>query len=330
MKHTDMVKSRYETFANHECKGYSDSYYKMSVAIAADPWLVEFIVGMPETQPNLFLASIQFLAGLEQMPQSASDIRAFVQSHREDITRLMHDRRTQTNEPARCTCILPALPAGPLALIEVGASAGLCLLMDDYAYDYGDQQLGHNESMPPLKCRATGDPPIPKTIPDIVWRCGLDLNPLDIDDPLDAGWLMSLVWPEHPDRRARLANAINVAKQKKVELRRGNLGTDLPSVLNDAPDDTTLVVFHTAVLVYASIEERQAFVAALAAKSYERDVVWISNESPGVVPEFTASVPPAQPSRNLLGRTRLHQGERHDELLGTTHPHGDELEWLAK
>ena len=51
----------------------------------------------------------------------------------------MLSRATQTNEPARCAVLLPVLARlpQPLALLEVGASAGLCLLPDHYGYDYG-------------------------------------------------------------------------------------------------------------------------------------------------------------------------------------------------
>ena len=281
MSRIEQVKSRYQHFAENECKGYSESYYRLAHDIASDPWLLNFIAEMPETQPNLFLAAIQFLSGLEQMPRSGEEVRAFVDIHADDVTDVMYTRRTQTNEPARCASLLPALPEGPLALIEVGASAGLCLLFDEYAYDYGDQRVGCQDAPIALKCQVTGQPPIPEKVPEIVWRSGLDLNPLDVHDPLDAKWLLSLVWPEHEDRRDRLSRAIEIACEKQVEIRKGNLGTDLPALLNDAPADTTLVVFHTAVLVYTSAEERQAFVADLVAKSYERDIIWISNESHG-------------------------------------------------
>ena len=51
---------------------------------------------------------------------------------------------TQTNEPARCAALLPLLARfpGPLTLIEVGASAGLCLHPDRYAYDYAGHRVG--------------------------------------------------------------------------------------------------------------------------------------------------------------------------------------------
>ncbi|MFE4537493.1 DUF2332 family protein [Streptomyces scopuliridis] len=67
---------------------------------------------------------------------------------------MMLSRRTQTNEPGRCATLLPALAAldGPLALIEVGASAGLCLHVDRYSYDYGHTHLtGRDPQAPTLR-----------------------------------------------------------------------------------------------------------------------------------------------------------------------------------
>ena len=65
----------------------------------------------------------------------------FVQTlkdRRDEVEAVMLERRTQTNEAGRCALMLPLLAAlpQPLALLEVGASAGLCLLPDRYAYDY--------------------------------------------------------------------------------------------------------------------------------------------------------------------------------------------------
>jgi hypothetical protein len=64
-------------------------------------------------------------------------------------------RRTQTNEPARCATLLPllALLPQPLALLEIGASAGLCLLPDLYSYKYTDSTFiapsSHVRVIPP-------------------------------------------------------------------------------------------------------------------------------------------------------------------------------------
>ena len=95
----------------------------------------------------------------------------------------MMARRTQTNEVARCATLLPTLARlpGPLALIEVGASAGLLLLVDRYSYDYGAHTITSPEvDAPVLRCDARGAVPIPAQLPEVVWRAGLDLNPLDV------------------------------------------------------------------------------------------------------------------------------------------------------
>jgi hypothetical protein len=99
--------------------------------------------------------------------------------------------------------VLAALPQ-PLALLEVGASAGLCLYPDRYAYRYGDHVVGSGE--PVLECAAIGVSP-PTGVPDVVWRAGLDLNPLDVTDSADVAWLEALIWPEHAHRLDPAARA---------------------------------------------------------------------------------------------------------------------------
>jgi hypothetical protein len=89
------------------------------------------------------------------------------------------------------------------------------------------------------------------------------------------------------------------------------------------------VVFHSAVLAYVNQEDRRTFASVLAEESRQRDITWISNESPTVVPEITALAPPVKPPRFLLGRTRFTSGHRQDELLALAHAHGADLEWLA-
>ncbi|HUZ56387.1 MAG TPA: DUF2332 family protein [Streptosporangiaceae bacterium] len=37
--------------------------------------------------------------------------------------------------------------------------------------------------------------PLPARVPEISWRAGLDLNPLDVSSDDDVRWLSCLVWP---------------------------------------------------------------------------------------------------------------------------------------
>jgi hypothetical protein len=102
----------------------------------------------------------------------------------------------------------------------------------------------------------------------------------------------------------------------------------LKPLLDAVPRDTQLVIFHSAVLNYVTIEERTIFARVLADASRKRDIAWISNEARTVVPEITALAPTAGPRPFLLGRTTFHRGERDDEFLALSHPHGAELEWF--
>ncbi|MGE3409188.1 MAG: DUF2332 domain-containing protein [Pirellulales bacterium] len=329
MTGNDHVKTQYKRFAENECKGYSDLYFRLANDVARDNELVEFISQRPVTQPNLFFASIQFLTGPERMPVSAAELSVVVRDRNAEIAALMQSRRTQTNEVGRCAAILPALPSSRLALLEVGASAGLCLLLDEFFYDYGSQHVGDPSS--PVKLRCAANSPVPRLVamPEVVWRGGLDLSPVDLYSDDDVRWLLSCVWADHAERRQRLAAAIEMAQARGVSVRRGDLVSDLPALLAEVPHDAKLVVFHSAVLAYVSVEQRVAFANTLAAASRHRKIVWISNESPTVVPEITALALPLAPRRFLLGRTTFTRGQRRDEMLAIAHPHGASLEWLS-
>ena len=326
---TEHVRLRFRRFAEDECKGYSARYFRLSHAVAQDDYLPKFISLMPDQQPNLFFASVQYLTGPKEMPMSRSELSRFVREHEIEVAQLMMSRRTQTNEVGRCAVLLPAMPAGPLALVEVGASAGLCLLLDKYRYDYESLQIGDSESPVRLRCRLRGSLLPRITVPQIVWRCGLDTAPVDLDDPSAVRWLLACVWPDHPARRERLAAAIEVGRQQSLSVRHGDLVDDLPNVLEEAPTDATLVVFHSAVFPYVVPERRQAFARIITEFSRHRDIVWISNEGSRGSPHISSLAPPPGPLQFLLGRSNAHDGFQNANILGFAHPHGADLEWLA-
>ncbi len=322
------IKLRYRRFAEVECQGYSDAYYRLALAVSEDDEVVGFIARMPVTQPNLFLAAVQLLTGPEGMPRTGAELRSVLKRRGSEVGEVMRSRRTQTNEVGRCAVLLPALPPGPLALIEVGASAGLCLLLDQFYYDFGSTSVGAAASPVRVQCTVAGPAPLPSALPGIAWRRGLDLHPIDVRDEEAVRWLMACVWPDHHARRQRLQGAIELARTQPPHIVAGDLVDDLPALLAEVPEDAQLVVFHSAALTYVSPGRRGAFAEVLAAASKRRDVVWVSNEAPGVVPEIAALGPPLVTGRFLLGRTRFAKGRRRDELLALAHPHGAELTWL--
>ena len=328
MNSPEAIKQRYRRFAEMECKGHSDVYYRLALAVADDDEMVDFIADMPVVQPNLFLASVQLLTGPDDIPRTGTELREFVKRCGRELGDVMRSRRVQTNEVGRCAALLPALPSGPLALVEVGASAGLCLLLDRFHYEFGSTHIGDVASPVHLRCTVAGPVPLPSGVPRVVWRHGLDLRPIDVHDAEATRWLLACVWADHPERRRRLEAAIDLARAEPPAVRTGDLVDDLPAVLADAPDDAQLVVFHSAVMSYVSADRRQAFADVLAEASKRRDIVWLSNEASGVIREVAALASASSNLRFVLARTRFTSGQRRDELLAWSHPHGGELTWL--
>ena len=252
------------------------------------------------------------------------EFRRHVLDNRDALRALMLARSTQTNEPGRCATLLPVLTMlpQPLALIEVGASAGLCLLPDHYGYDYGD---GHILSPPAaprppvFPCAADASTPIPAELPQIVWRAGLDLDPVDLADPEQAAWLKALVWPEQTLRLARLESAMAIAATHQPPVVKGDLRHDLAPLTAQAPRDATLVVLHTAVLVYVSDRAERAEFARSVTSLCD---FWIANEAPQIFPDIAARAgQPPSPSCFLLSVN--------GQPVAWTDPHGAALTWIA-
>jgi hypothetical protein len=310
--------ARYRTMAERELHGVSPSYEAICVGVAADRQALALLDALPaaKRQPNLLLAAVRFAGGpVDSWPA----FREFLLDRSADVTATMAARSTQTNEPRRCATLLPALAAlpQPLALLEAGASAGLCLYPDQYAYRYGDHLLGRSPVR--LDCTVTGRTPVPEELPRVVWRAGLDLNPLDVADEDDVHWLESLIWPEQHDRFARLHAAVDIARADPAVIVQGDLTADLAAVASDAPGDATLVVFHSAVLAYVDAASRAAFVGSVRELAATRPTVWLSNEGPGVV--TGTEVDTAGRSLFVLAQD--------GRPLALTGPHGQTLHWLA-
>ena len=63
--------------------------------------------------------------------------------------------------------------------------------------------------------------------------------------------------------------------------------------------------------------------------SRTRDIIWITNEDSGVIPETSALAPETDRIHFVLGRTHFSAGRRVDAALGIAHGHGATLQWLA-
>ncbi len=326
----ERLSAAYRRFAEEEARGRSPLYEALARGIADDPAVLFFLETLPRAkrQPNLLLAAVRFLFGT---PSGWEEFRAAVLDNEAVVHAVMLARSTQTNEPGRCAALLPVLAMlpQPLTLIEVGASAGLCLLPDHYGYDYSGHGLRPpDEAAPVFPCAAGPATPLPDRLPQIAWRAGLDLSPIDIADPDQAAWLRALVWPEQEERLARLEAAMRIAARYKPLLVQGDLRHDLARLAAEAPRGMTRVVFHTAVLAYvADAGKRAAFARSVLS---ECDF-WISNEAPHVFPDIAAHAAPEASHDEpyaAAGAGRFLMAVNGSPVAWAD-PHGASLAWIA-
>jgi hypothetical protein len=340
----EMLSEQFRRFGERECVPASPLYGRLATGIADDDALLAIAAtAQARPVPNLFLGAIHFLLlqGADPTlaafyPDLASDtqepeigdpfalFRAFCLDHADVIQALLASRRVQTNEVRRCTCLLPAFTVAarrlgdlPLALVEVGASAGLNLLWDQYHYDYGiGGQCGDATAPVRLTCelRGHGRPPLPRPMPAIAMRVGLDLNPIDLRDDDAALWLRALIWPEQRDRAALLAQAIRVAQQHPPPLLAGDATALLAGVLASVPADAALCIYHSFTLNQFPSQARERFAALIAEQAAQRNLALIAIEWL----ETYASV----------DLSLFENGARTDIRLAHCDAHGGWIEWL--
>lgn len=283
------VAALYRDYARRWFTGHSELYRQWAEGIAGSPGLQDLLSRLPgsKRQPNLVLAAARFHGCPDE---SFEVLETYLPAHWTEVRTIILTHATQTNEAARCATLLPALglvaaqEQRPLALIEVGPSAGLCLLPDLYSYSYdGAAPLG--DGSPLLRCSTTGNPPLPRQLPQIAWRAGVDLNPLDGTDPDTVAWLRALVWPGQEERLERLDAALGTLAALKSGalqasagpplLLTGDLNERIADLVDAAPKHAVPVVMHSAVLAYLDQDQRSRFADTVTALGCR----WISNES---------------------------------------------------
>ncbi|MFF5791840.1 DUF2332 domain-containing protein [Paeniglutamicibacter sp. NPDC012692] len=326
---TEFTVSLYLDYARRWFHGHSPLYVQWATGVANDPDLLALVAELPEPkrQPNLVFAAARYLGSGDG---DFEDVRDFMLARWPEVAGTVLSHRTQTNEAGRCATLLPVLSMiaaqerRPLALIEVGPSAGLCLLPDLYSYSFdGAPPLGSGS--PLLHCRTTGNPPLPTALPDIAWRAGVDLNPLDGTDPETVAWLRSLVWPGQTERLKQLDEALETLSALKSgaygstagapTLMTGDLNDRIRELVEAAPEGSVPVVFHSAVLMYLDEADRKRFAATVSAM----DCRWISNEI-----FFVDTAGRSHESADQNSFTLALDGVP----LARTGQHGAELHWL--
>lgn len=263
-------------------------------------------------------------------------------------------RAIQTNEVGRCAALMPvftglaAETGRALGLVEVGASAGLNLAFDRYGYDYRiDPGRGASAPAPPfaevsadapivLRCllRGSGRPDLRGAPPPVASRAGLDLRPVDLDDPDQARWLLACQWPDQPERARRTARAIAlaVADPDRPTVHRGHAVSDVAALIGEVDDDALAVVFATWVLAYLSPQDQSALLEVLDGVAADRDLTLLYADQASLV----AGLPPVprpdgrgDSDATALVRIDWRAGVRSSRRLADLHPHATWIEWFG-
>ncbi len=348
------------------------TYAAICRAVAGDDDVLSLLDGAPllQRRPLLLLAAVHFLLlagaahplasfydtvgvvrGKPTEPPPTNDVAAcfadFCHVHRAELERLIATRSTQTNEVGRCSSLLPGLchiaaaygRDEPLSLLDLGTSAGLNLLFDDYAYTYRAAEggavrtAGTAGSAVSLECTVRDDlTSLPELRPPVMAdRVGLDLAPVNPLSDDEARWLLACLWPDNLVRferlRAALANVRAAAQPPRLE--RGDILTDLSRVVATMPGDGPLVVFHSWVAAYLSEDEQRTLTEQVAALGQRRPVHYLYCESPFETPGLPTPPSPVRRQGPDLATVLVHVGPGGGPAvrLADTHPHGYWIRW---
>lgn len=353
------VQQRLANFA----QGYAHLplYHRISAAAATDNEVAALLLAARpgQARPVLLLAALHDLVlrrpdlpaarwyasvvGRDRLPTGDPwpEVRATVLDHRDELTEVIATRTTQTNEVNRTVYLTAGLtraaadlPDTPLAVVELGASAGLLLAIDRYdtALTRDDApSTRYGDPTSPVRCGGEDRSPTPLglAIPPIVDRAGLDLDPVDLRDAEAVRWLEACLWPDVAGRVERFTAAVELVRPTPPPVVRGDLVDDLAEVVGQHADDpaTHLVVYTSWSLTYVDKARRPAVAQTLARVAASgRPVSWLTAEPAGCVPGIPALETGRGDESTVLGlRSWRHGHERTPAALGTAHPHGERV-----
>lgn len=229
----------------------------------------------------------------------------------------------QTNETGRSIALLAGFLYfadqwdGPVDMLEIGASAGLNLIWDKFAYKTQNWSWGRPG---PVLIEADWRGPAPPTNvqPRIRGKAACDLNPLDIRMPEERLRLRSYIWPDQSDRLSRFDGAVALALESGVNVERANAAEWLQEKLSARDLDAATIVYHSVFLQYPPKEVRENIVRSIndagAVATSKAPIAWVRVEPEALVDGVADS------KRFTIDLTVWPGGVR--RILGYTDGHG--------
>ncbi|MGQ0831383.1 MAG: DUF2332 domain-containing protein, partial [Microthrixaceae bacterium] len=226
-------------------------------------------------------------------PASGDPVSEFLrvlEHHREEIQQRLSDG-VQTNEVGRAAvlaggyALVQQRTGLPLRVLEVGASAGLNLRFDHYAYDTGERVAG--DSLSPVRFEDVwvGAPPALPGCFEVVERSGCDRNPLDPSTEEGRVTLLAYTWPDQTARIELLQAALEVAGRVHAPVAKAEAAEWTEAQLASPRRGVATVIAHSIVLQYLAPARRRRFRGALAAAGRtatdDAPLAWLRMEPAG-------------------------------------------------
>jgi hypothetical protein len=297
---------KFRRFAIHECSESSPLYELLSLKIAEDAEMIELASSARKGQPvpNLLFGAVHFLLlkgykhtlsnfypSITNHPAKAEDAYPafvdFCRRYSEEIIELLKTKLVQTNEVRRCSYLYPVfshifqMTNKPLALIEIGTSAGLQLLVDKYSYSYGNEEVyGTSKSavhITSVQISGKKAPIARMRLPVVATRVGVDLHINDVRKKEDYLWLKALIWPEHGERQNLFEKAASYVWNQTLKLIQGDGVELLNSLVAEIPENQTICIFHTHVANQMSNDTKEKLLRKIAEIGDGRDIFHIYN-----------------------------------------------------
>lgn len=246
----------------------------------------------------------------------------------EDTLLTWMEHPTQTNEVCRSSAFMAALTllsarhGMPFELLEIGASAGLNLLLDRYGHDLGGRRCGDISSPLQLVPRWDG-PMLPDAPVRIASARGVDLRPLRLDDEQTRERLQSYVWPGDHVRADHLERAIRLASQTTPVVERGSAVPWLADELRKPQSAGTMrVIQHSMVRQYLQPGDRATLINVVGQAGLRASV-----ERPLALMGLEWNAPRTKVLLMLIRWTGEPIGEV--RILAECHPYGASIRWFG-
>jgi hypothetical protein len=255
-------------------------------------------------------------AGGDGSPVPLGVFLAAVRDHRAEIDEGL-GTQVQTNEVGRAAvlttghAVVDRRTGLDRDLLEIGASAGLNLNADRYAYDTGISTAGDPDS--PVRFEDVWAAPVDLSgLATVAHRAGCDIAPIDAADPLGRLRLLSFVWPDQHHRFQRLSAALDVAAAHPPEIDQGDAGDWLTERLAARRDGVCTVVQHSIVWQYLSPQTQGVVRDQLAAHGERADagapLAWLRMEPSGPVASLHLTLWRGGPPEEILVATAGYHG----------------------